>query len=332
MAHELDITNGTASFVSAHTAAWHQLGTVLDGKFTAEQAMEHGHLGGWDVRKWPAHAVNPDTGDLIAREGMFDIVRNNPVVPGRIDVLGSNIVSDGYQIIQNEEHAEFLDALVDESDAHFETAGALRGGAQVFLTMALPEHISIGGIDPVRNYIAAMNSHDGSMSFTLMVTPIRVVCANTMNLAFGNKSHVHRVRHTTNAHKNVRQQARQALDISFKYLEGFQAEAEALLNTEMTLGQFADIIEREFGAGDDSSKAAITRANNRIAEMLDLFEVADTQANIRHTAWAGLNALTEWSDHFSGVRGGDHDSSRAIKALFDPSFKNQALKAMLAAV
>lgn len=332
MAHELDITEGTASFVSANTAAWHQLGTVLDGKFTAEQAMEHGHLGGWDVRKWPAMAVNPETGETIAREGMFDIVRNNPVVPGRVDVLGSNIVSDGYQIVQNEEHAEFLNALVDESGAHFETAGALRGGAQVFITMELPEHISIGGIDPVRNYIAAMNSHDGSLSFTMMVTPVRVVCANTMNLAFGNKSHVHRVRHTTNAHKNIRQQARQALDISFNYLKDFQAEAEALINTEMTLGQFADIINREFGAGENPTKAMATRATNRINEMIDLFEVAATNENIRHTAWAGLNALTEWSDHFSDVRGGDHDSSRAIKALFDPSFKNAALKAMLATV
>lgn len=332
MAHELDITNGQASFVAAHTAAWHQLGTVLEGKFTAEQAMEHGNLGGWNVRKWPAHAVDPDTGLLIPRDGMFDIVRDNPVVPGRIDILGNNIVSDGYQVVQNEEHAEFLNALVDESDAHFETAGAIRGGSQVFITMALPDHIMIGGVDRVDTNIAAMNSHDGSMAFTLMVTPVRVVCANTMNLAFANNSHIHRVRHTTNVHKNIRQQARQALDLSFKYLEGFQAEAEALLNTEMTLGQFADIIQREFGVGDDSSKAATTRANNRIAEMLDLFEVADTQANIRGTAWAGLNALTEWSDHFSGVRGDDHDSSRAIKAIFDPSFKNQALRAMLAAV
>lgn len=332
MAHELDITDGVASFVSANTAAWHQLGTVLEGKLTAEQAMEHGKLGGWNVRKWPAHAVNPDTGELIARGDQFDIVRNNPVVPGRVDILGSNILGEGYQVVQNEEHAAFLNALVDESGAIFDTAGAIRNGSQVFITMALPDHIMIGGVDRVDTYIASMNSHDGSLAFTIMATPVRVVCANTMNMAFANHSNVYRVRHTTNVHKNITQQARKALEVSFKYLEGFQAEAEALLNTPMTDGEFADIIRREFGVGVDSSKAATTRANNRLDEMMGLFVSAPTQENIRNTAWAGLNALTEWSDHHSGARGDDHETSRALKAIFDPGFKNQALRAMLAAV
>lgn len=325
MGHELDITDGIASFVSAHTDAWHMLGETLDHTFTAEEAMEHGNLGGWNVRTVPAFC-NVD-GKTLPMVGRNAVVRDNPVKKGQVDFLGD--VGDSYKIIQNEDHAGFLNTLVDESGAHFETAGALYGGRQVFITMRLPGHINIGGVDPVENYIAAVNSHDGSMSFTLMVTPIRVVCANTLNLAFHQKSNVFRIRHTSGV-QNYLGQAREALEFSFNYLDGFQEEAERLINTTLTQSQFEEIIEREFGAGEDASQAAQTRADKRIEEMTELFAEAQTQDGIRDTAWAGLNALTEWADHYSPTRGDDRDTARAVKAIVDPEFKNRALRLMLA--
>ena len=51
MAHQIETHNGKAAFVTANIPAWHQLGTVLDGAFTAEQAMELGRLGGHDVSR-----------------------------------------------------------------------------------------------------------------------------------------------------------------------------------------------------------------------------------------------------------------------------------------
>lgn len=328
MSHNLDITDGTTSFVSAHTAAWHQLGTVLPDVFTAKEAMEHGHLGGWNVRKLPLQTTD-ERGRLINIEGMSAVVRDNPVRKGQVDVLSRYGVSDDYQIVQNEEHAAFLDALVDEGGVKFDTAGALDGGRQVFITMKMPGHIMVGGKDQVDNYLAAFNSHNGSMSFTLMVTPVRVVCANTMNLAFQNHSNIFRVRHTVNAQRNILAKAREALDFSFKYLDAFQEEANRLVQTTMTQAQFEAIVTAEFGAKEGASASTVTRAENRLDEMFELFAEANTQEGIRGTAWAGLNALTEWADHFSVVRGNDPDGSRAAKAIKDPSFKNRALALML---
>lgn len=329
MGHNLDITNDQASFVSAHTMGWHQLGQVLPESFTAEEAMRYGNLGGWNVRKFPAFAVDPETGLQIPMPGRNAVVRDNPV-DGNVNFLGD--VGDAYHIIQNEEHAGLLNALVDESGSHFDTAGALYGGRQVFITMKMPGHISVGGSDQVENYIAAINSHDGSMAFTLMVTPVRIVCANTLNLAFSNTSNIFRVRHTSGAEAALKSQAREALDFTFKYLEGFQEEANQLIDTTMTQAQFESIIAKEFGAGKDASAAAITRADNKLAEMEELFADAQTQEGIRDTAWAGLMALTEWADHFSPTRGDDRDNSRAQKAILDPSFKNRARQLMLAQV
>lgn len=327
MAHNLDINNGTASFVSARQDAWHKLGVTLPDTFTAEQAMEHGLLGGWNLRKEPIFAHVGD--QQIPMTDRFAVVRDNPVIKGQIDVLGD--VGTAYQIVQNEELAGVLDSLIDESGAHFETAGALDGGRKVFVSMKLPGHIKIGGVDPVDNYIAAMTSHDGSTSTVLMVTPIRIVCQNTMNLAFNNNSNIFRVRHTSGASRGLVQQAREALDFTFDYLEGFQQEAEKLINTEMSMVEFEKIIANAFGPGKDATKAAVTRWENRADEMVQLFADAHTHEGVRNTAWAGLNALTEWYDHFAGVRGagGEEDVVRARRSLLDPTFKNQARDLMM---
>jgi len=325
MADCIDTTAG----VSAREDAWHALGTALDHTFTAEEAMEHGHLGGWDVRKAPVFTIDDKSGLTIPMPGRYSVIRDNPIVPKQVDVLGS--VGGAYQIIQNEEHADLLNTLVDESGAHFETAGAIDEGRRVFITMKLPGFMRIGGVDRVDNYIAAVNSHDGSASFVLMVTPIRIVCENTLNMAFEGASNMFRVRHTSGAHKLLVQQARETLDLTFAYLEGFQEQAEQLINTTMTQIQFEEIITKAFGVEKDAPAATVTRTENKLDAMARLFADANTQEGIRGTAWAGLNALTEWADHFSPVRGDDRDASRAAKAILDPTFKNQALSLMLTA-
>lgn len=306
------------------------LGVRLEGTFTAEDAMEHGNLGGWNVRKSPMLTVVD--GKTLEIPNMNALVRDNPFTKGQIDVLSRYGVSDSYAIVQNEEHAEFLNTLVDESGAHFELAGAMDGGRKVFLSMKLPGHINIGGVDPIDVSLLALNSHDGSMSFTLAPTPVRYACRNVLNSFFSGMPGLVRIRHTSGAKKNMVVQAREALDLSFKYLDGFQEEAEQLINTTMTQSQFEAIIEREFGPVEDASAAAETRANKKVEKMQELFADAQTQEGIRDTAWAGYNALVEWADHFSPTRGATPDQSRASKALLDPSFKNRALELMRAGV
>lgn len=328
MAHNIDTTNGQSAFVSAREDAWHQLGTTLPDAFTAEEAMEHGLLGGWNVRKTPLTTVD-EQGELLEVPGRFAVIRTNPVssVNEVLSVMGA-----GYTPIQNEEHAELLNTLVDESGAHFETAGSIDGGRKVFITMKMPGHIKVGGADPIENYIAAVNSHDGSSQFTIMVTPIRIVCQNTMNFALAQASNRFQVRHTRGAHALIQQQARQALDMTFGYLEGFQEQAEQLINTTMTQVQFEEIIQKAFGAPEDAPAATITRRSAKVDKMAELFADAHTQEGIRDTAWAGLNAMTEWFDHFNPTRGEDPDTTRSTRALLDPGFKNQALNLMLSYV
>lgn len=327
MSDNLDTTNGITSFADARTDAWHQLGQQVGHAMNAEEALRLGMLADWKVRKAPLFAEAASGPILIP--GRYAVLRDNPVVD-RTDALG--VVGDAYKIVQNEAHVAFLDTLVDEAGAHFETVGAIDGGRKVFVTMKLPGFMKVGGVDRVENYIAAINSHDGSMAFTLMVTPVRIVCQNTLNMAFSNHSAMLRVRHTIGVDRIIVQQAREALDLTFNYLDGFQEEAERLINTSLTQSRFEEIITQAFGAPEDAPLATRTRNENKVLQMAELFADSLTHEDVRGTAWAGLNAITEWADHFSPTRGDDRDTARAVNAVLDPTFKNRALALLRAEV
>lgn len=313
---------------AAHLSPIDLLGTRLEDTFTAEDAMRDGKLGGWNLRHAPVFTTDPTTGLTVPMPDRRAVLRDNPERQGKVDYLGD--VGGSHHIIQNEAHAGLLNALVDESGANIEMAGSLEGGRKVFISMKLPGHINVGGVDPVGNSLLAINSHDGTMAFTLAVLPVRYACSNVINTMFGQRNNLIRVRHTSGAQTNLVAKAREALDITFKYLDNFQEEANRLIDTVMTQAQFESIIEREFGPEEDASPAAITRADKKVEQMTELFAEAQTQDGIRNTAWAGFNALVEWNDHFAPTRGEDRDTARAAKAILDPSFKNRALQLMSA--
>lgn len=319
----------TSTLVAAHDTPWATLGTTLQGNFTAEQAMAEGRLGGWNVRKQQMFTRWTDTHGkrrIMAVPNRVAIVRDSPTVPDQVDYLG--VTGNDYQPVQNEQHAEFLNILVDESGANFNVAGALDGGTKTFMSMVLPGHINVGGVDPVINQISSLNSHDGSMSFTIMVAPLRYACANVLNMPFKGRPNMFRVRHSSGAEKNIRHHAREVLDLTFKSLEGFQEQAERLINTTLTQDRFEEIVMKEFGPSKKASPAATTRSQRKVDQMVELFADAGTQAEIRDTAWAGLNAITEWSDHYAPTRGTERDAARARKAILSPAFKTRALQLM----
>jgi len=220
MAHELDITNGQASFANARSDAWHRLGTSVGHAMTAREALDASHLANWNVRKMPLlipqePIITVDgvtTPAPIPVPDMFATVRDNPIVAGQVDYLGT--VGTKYEPVQNEASCSILDALTDESGAHFETAGALRGGRETFVTMRLPKSMTLAGRDgnPDRTdwYLAALNSHDGSSRFRLLLTSVRIVCANTQAAAIAGAKSSYGIRHTAGARVAI-QEARTAL-------------------------------------------------------------------------------------------------------------------------
>lgn len=300
MAHHLEtFADGRTAFASAREDAWHRLGTVTSTAMTAEEALETALLSGWDVRKVALQTetvLDEHGAGSLAVPGHFATVRTNPVTRGT-DVLG--VVGTKYRPIQNEEHAELLNTLVDMSGAHFETAGSLRGGREVFVTMKMPEHLNVGGTDKVDLYLAALNSHDGTSAFRLLVTPVRVVCANTQAAALKEAKASFSIRHTSGANAAIAQ-ARQALGLTFTYQKAFEEEAERMIQQSLTSWQFMSIMGRLFPEPAANAPGSTrNRYQEKMNRLEELFTTAETNAAIRGTRWAGYQSVTEYIDHYA---------------------------------
>jgi hypothetical protein len=76
----------------------------------------------------PAHAATPDGVETVDVSGKFADGAHVPAHWPSREALG--VVGEQYVPIQNEEHTDLLDALVDESGA-LRDGGSLRGGRGV---------------------------------------------------------------------------------------------------------------------------------------------------------------------------------------------------------
>ena len=312
MSHELDGTGGVTFFADSRKDAWHQLGQQLDGVMTAQEALDFAYLSRWNVRKLPAWTADED-GNMIQMTDRYATVRTNPV-SGANEYLGD--VGSRYEVIQNEQLVEFMDALVDESGAKYETAGSLRGGTQVFVTMRIPDYMVFTGSDGREDktdlYIAVMNSHDGYGSLSVRVTPVRIVCANTQTAAIARTKSLWTTRHTANALKNL-ESVREALGINFSYADAFAEEMQKLIDREMDAMQMEQAVNAIFLVDEaDTERAKNGRLDNAAQVMTGLN--LETVAGFENSAYGLFNAVTEWVDHRMIVREGKDDKPAIIGA------------------
>lgn len=321
--------NGSAGFVNTRTDHWHRLGQVIPQGTTIEEGMRIAHLTGWDVRKLALFAeetkldVNGVETVRIPAIERYATVRTNPITGGT-EFLGD--VGSRYTVIQNEEHAEFLETLTDITGAEIETAGSLFGGRRVFISMKMPESIVVGGEDVTDLYLIALNSHDGTSGFDVCVSAIRPVCHNTVTAAFrGAKTSVS-IRHTANARGRV-QDAREALGMSFAYRERFQLEAEALMAQTFTDGQFDDFLAGLFDVETLRVDEISTRKSNQMQEVRNLWNSSPTLLSTKGTRYGAFQAYTEYTSHFSGAHGENAQEREINRAQREALSNGQRTKA-----
>lgn len=295
-----------------NVAPLHVLGTkVPEGVTTAQGALEATGLANWNVR-----AQKVRTSSNVTVPDKFALVRD---VPGEDKPKYLSMVGTRYHVVQNEDHVEFLQALLDMSGATPDVTGTARKDRVVFMSFNMPNYLNVGGEDPVDLKITAFNSFDGTTPFLVAIDPVRVFCANQLNYFRKNSHRKIILRHTSGISGKV-QLARETLDITFKGIEQFQQEAETLISKPITDPLFQEIVEDIFPRPEKNKSSAYDDMREKINE---IFYSSKTTENVRGTAWGAFNAVDEYLDHY----GSGTPEKRAERIITSPRIENLKTKA-----
>ena len=328
MAHLLETANGQTAFASLREPAWHGLGTVFTEEVTTAEMLKLAHLDNWNVRL--EDVAIPD--GFASDKSYSFVTRTNPFDKTQNDVLG--VVGERYVPLQNEDLFDFGDLMLD-GGGRWETAGSIKGGRQVFGSLALERETILdpnGVSDKVNTYLLINTSHDGSVAIQASITPVRVVCANTLNLALkGKAKQSFKIRHTQTASGKVAQ-AREALGLANKYMDEFDKMAQAMIETEISKAKFDEIVALAYPAPEKDAKGSFKKHNDKI-DLINSIYVGEFNNTIAGTKWGAFNALTERLDWYRSGRGDSNESILAAASGFDPvvtAEKNRLLQLVLA--
>lgn len=305
--HGLDTTTGGAALYTV-TPAWHGLGAVVPGGITDIDEVLKLARTDWEVSKRPA-LYRWDDGTRAATD-RYVTVRTDTG-----DALGT--VGGRYEVFQNRRVFEFLQDLVQRHDAVWESAGALRGGRKVFVTMRIPHSIVIdrGGLDDeIVLYLAVVNSHDGTSQAESVVTPWRIVCGNTERFATRDAVHRWGIRHTKGGLSNL-EEARRTLGLTLDYAKTFEAEENKLVRTDLLVDEFHKLVDSLWPVDEDATGRTRTSAENRHDELDGMFR--EQIRTLGRTAYAAERTITDFLDHRTRVvpRSLSEDLARAQRSL-----------------
>lgn len=313
MAHEITATD---SMFSVREMPWHGLGVVLDEyPSSIEEALLAAGME-WQVESRPIY-LDPDHGPVSGYKA--NVRRDNG------EVLG--IVSDEYEIVQNKDGFKFLDALIS-SDLHFETAGSLQGGKRVWVLARVPEFVEVGG-DDVGTFVYVANAHDGTMAVTAAVTPVRIVCANTLGAALRRSEGSERTfkfRHTGDLDVKF-EEARKVMGMTIDYASQFKVMGDRLAQERFTRPQMERLAKTLSGLPDpDLGDRARGFRERKVEAMVSIFDgkgpQGDTSGNSPKTKWNAWNAVAEYADYGRRVT---KNTSQIRRSFEDTDMKDRAL-------
>lgn len=265
---------------------WHGLGTRVEDAPTSEDALRLAGLD-WKVAQ---ESIFTDAGDIIA--GYKVNVRDSDR-----KVLG--VVSDRYKIIQNREAFTFTDALLG-SGVRYETAGSLQEGKRVWLLARLPREYIMAG-ERIAPYLVFSNSHDGSGAVRVALTPIRVVCNNTLNLALNMAKRSWSMIHTGNIAGKM-QEARDTLFMAEEYMENLREEFVRLRGQKISDDQVKEYVEQLLPM-DENATAVQEKNTLRLREdMLRRYYAAPDLQRVGSNAYRFINAVSDFATHSRPLR------------------------------
>ena len=294
--------------------AWHKLGTVLDGTLPAREAFRVADAD-WEVAATPIFCP---MGQPIPGYQAITRADNGKV----LSVQGST-----YSVVQNEQLIRIAEAM--HEDATMDAVVVLNEGRKVAFTARIngSEADVLPG-DSVQQYLVGCTSHDGTIAFQVMFSPIRVVCQNTLSYALGraamgNANKKMRIRHTKNANGMI-DHLPAIIDMQRQQFTAGIDELQAMASKPCTSAQFKAYCEQVFadqlaGVTNDKRGDKTTARAKRLEDLPIWDNVANKFAGdgigfdikgVSGTMWGAYQAITEHFSHDAGRSADSVDAAR----------------------
>lgn len=271
----------------------------VEATMTDDEALQRSGLD-WEVHKSQNYHYNP-AGLLVPSEGSFAAVRDTDgkTLAGHVGRI--------YEHFQNREMIEFGSTLVDHFDAHWDTVGSLRGGSTVFASLRLDDVLTNLGIDGLASspfgidlektdaYLLLRNSHDGSSALSSWIVFIRVVCANTEQLAIKGAKASYKIRHTGTLDARV-DEARSALDLVPAYAKAYKETAEKMIEADVTEADL-DSFVKSLVPVDPAARTHVAQQEKQDRLRAHILGTDTVPQDYKLTQWGLLQGSTEFFEH-----------------------------------
>ena len=268
------------------TKPWHGLGTMVEKAPTSEAALELARL------DWQVVQKKLVTDGGIEVPGFKANLRETDN-----QVLG--VVSDRYKVVQNADAFSFTDALLGEG-VTYETAGSLQNGRRTWILAKLPTRYIISG-DEITPYLVFMNSHDGSGSIKAAMTPIRVVCQNTLNLALSTAKRCWSTNHVGDI-KGKMEDARYTLLYADQYMAELGRTIDQMNQQKLSDRQVMEYIDSLFPILPNPSEQQVKNMLRMKEDMKARYFDAPDLQHVGKNAYRFINAVSDFATHAKPLR------------------------------
>jgi phage/plasmid-like protein (TIGR03299 family) len=300
----LRIPETPSPYTKIGPSPWQSLGIALSYPKTAREAIESAGLD-YTIAKKPVElaglmqkayaSVRTDTGEILG------------------------IVGARYRPVQNRDAFALFDELVGKQELVYETAGVLGHGERIWILAKLPGYMKINGNDIVNKYLLLINSHDGSAPVRAKVTPIRLVCNNTLTSALQGAGEVH-IRYAPGAMQGAGQAA-SLLEFSESLFERLDLIFNRMALRTITEEQLQEYVRQLVPSDEEGENDAKTqKVRNDVLRLHDTGWGADLA---RGTMWGAFNSVTEYTDHLML----DEDSATRLNSIWFGRGEQLKLKA-----
>lgn len=265
---------------------WHGLGTRVEEALSSQEALVAAGLD-WNVVQ---RKIYTEDGHVIP--SYYANVRDS-------DNRTLGVVTNRYKIVQNSEAFAFTDGLLGNG-VQYETAGSLKDGKKTWILAKLTKSYRLAE-DKVMPYLVFSNSHDGSAAIKVAMTPIRVVCNNTLNLALQGADRIWSMNHTGDIQGKL-EEARMTLFMAEDYMNELAKETKRLNRKRISNAEVDEYIKLLLPIATDATETMEQNIKKQREDLKIRYYFAPDLKDVGKNQYRFINAVSDFATHSKPLR------------------------------